>query len=293
MPPLVHLGHYAIFSDRSTSLPRPLASETAKFWRWDDLGPIDLLKAHYVLHSFTPHVHEGYAIGVIEEGVESFLYRGANWAAPSGFLVSVNPDSIHTGHAGVDGGWTYRMLYFNVELTERLLPATRGTPYFPEPLVNDSDMACRFKALHRALENSPLRLERESMFLSVMGGFFKRYAVTGSMREFPEARCDDLSKVRDYVEEHCREDLSLDTLASLAGMSPYYFHRSFTKRFGIPPHRLLINFRLKEARRLMEGGAPISFAALETGFVDQSHFSRQFKRVYGVSPGAFATAVRA
>jgi hypothetical protein len=51
--------------------------ETTKFWREPSLGDLELLRATYITHSFAPHVHEGYAIGVIDQGAETFRYRGA------------------------------------------------------------------------------------------------------------------------------------------------------------------------------------------------------------------------
>lgn len=58
------------------------AIEHVKFWRDPDLQDVELLRATYVTHAFSRHTHEGYAIGVIESGVEAFTYRGENHAAP-------------------------------------------------------------------------------------------------------------------------------------------------------------------------------------------------------------------
>ncbi|MFC6894220.1 AraC family ligand binding domain-containing protein [Nonomuraea dietziae] len=51
-------------------------SEQARFWRHPGVPEVDLLKARYVTHRFSRHVHEGYAIGVITSGVEEFAYKG-------------------------------------------------------------------------------------------------------------------------------------------------------------------------------------------------------------------------
>ena len=85
--------------------------ERAKFWLDRQLGDMELLDATYVTHSFSRHVHEGFAIGVIEEGAECFYYRGAEHVAPAGSIVVIEPGEIHTGHAVRETGWTYRTLY--------------------------------------------------------------------------------------------------------------------------------------------------------------------------------------
>ncbi|WP_449066650.1 AraC family ligand binding domain-containing protein, partial [Planomonospora algeriensis] len=120
-------------------VPGTVPAEAARFWRSPALPGVDLLKARYVTHRFTRHVHEQYAIGVILSGVEEFDYRGARHRAGAGSLVLVDAEQVHDGHAGVPGGWTYRMLYPSVEVIAGVaaeLAAGRGTPYFPEAVVS-------------------------------------------------------------------------------------------------------------------------------------------------------------
>jgi len=81
--------------------------------------------------------------------------------------------------------------------------------------------------------------------------------------------------------------VSVETLAREAGLSPAHFARAFTRSVGRPPHQHLLALRLERARALL--GAPdarLSDVALRTGFADQAHFTRQFRRAFGVTPGA-------
>ena len=111
--------------------------EKAKFWLDRQLGNLELLSATYVTHSFSRHVHEEFAIGVIEEGVERFYHRGANHVAPAGSVIVVNPGETHTGHAAKKTGWKYRMLYPNAEILQNaaaeVSDKAAGIPFFREP----------------------------------------------------------------------------------------------------------------------------------------------------------------
>ena len=106
----------------------------------------------------------------------------------------------------------------------------------------------------------------------------------------PDAYKDesDIGAVCAYLEEHFAEPVSLDQLGEVAGLSKYYLLRSFTKQKGISPYRYLETIRIAKARKLLERNVPMIEVALQTGFADQSHFSRFFKRLIGVTPRQYA-----
>ena len=76
-------------------------------------------------------------------------------------------------------------------------------------------------------------------------------------------------------------------VARRAGMSREGFSRRFAKRFGMPPHAYWLAGRLNQARRLLREGEALAAVAAETGFADQSHFGRWFRRAFGVTPGRY------
>jgi AraC-like DNA-binding protein len=90
-----------------------------------------------------------------------------------------------------------------------------------------------------------------------------------------------------HIERHFTEALYLDDLASLAGLSVCRFVTVFRRQVGLTPHRFVCRQRVRYARALLADGVPAAQAALEAGFFDQSHLSRHFKSVYGVTPGRY------
>ena len=95
-------------------------------------------------------------------------------------------------------------------------------------------------------------------------------------------------RVRDYLREAYARRVRLDELARVAGMCKYALVRAFTKEIGMPPHAYQTYVRILRARELIAAGRPLSSVALDVGFADQSHLSRNFKRVLGVTPGQYA-----
>jgi len=97
-----------------------------------------------------------------------------------------------------------------------------------------------------------------------------------------------LQRVRDYVEAHLDEDLSLTALADVACLSPYHFSRSFKQAAGVGPRRYVMGRRLERAKTLLRRTRePLAVIAQEAGFADQSHLTVIFRREIGVTPGRF------
>jgi AraC family transcriptional regulator len=95
---------------------------------------------------------------------------------------------------------------------------------------------------------------------------------------------DVLERVREYILVHLDEPIEVDTLAKIAGRSPFHFSRVFTRSVGMTPHRYVVHLRLQRAIELVrDRRSGLAEIAARTGFADQSHLSRWVRRVHGVS----------
>ncbi len=95
-----------------------------------------------------------------------------------------------------------------------------------------------------------------------------------------------VDKIVEYIEDHYNEKISLDQIAENMYLSPFYISRIFKSETGSAPIRRLINIRLEKAKELLEGGyqGSIQEVAAMVGYDDAYHFSKLFKKRYGVSP---------
>jgi transcriptional regulator GlxA family with amidase domain len=100
-----------------------------------------------------------------------------------------------------------------------------------------------------------------------------------------------LERVTLYMQAHFAEPISLATLAALCGLSVFRFATVFRRHYGVPPYRYLCRLRIAHAQHLLRQGAPPAIVAMETGFFDQSHLSKHFKRLCGTTPGRYAAGL--
>ena len=273
----------------------PNSRERSKYWRAEGFDDLELLSATYFTHSFDRHIHEGYAIGVILQGAEKFYYRGAIHSAQQGQLVAINPGEIHTGQAVTQDGWMYRMIYPGIVLMRQIAREMTGKdwqiPNFPQPVMDDPELADLFRRAHVVLEHSQSNLERETALRDVMGAFILRHAENRLTIPMHQHEQRAVRIARDYLETHYAENVSLETLAAHSGISPFHLVRLFRAQTGMPPHLYLTHIRIMRAKALLALGIPITQVALAVGFVDQSHLTRRFKRIVGVPPGHYLQSV--
>jgi len=265
--------------------------EQTKFWHAPEIGQVELLKARYITHSFAPHTHEGYAIGVIVYGAEAFIYKRGNYVAPAGSVVVINPGEVHTGHAVDEVGWKYRMIYPEASLLQNIASELKGRPThipdFQAAVIDDPELAQALKQLHLTLECSESAIEKEEVFNTVLAQLIIRYADERLAPTAIKNQPQSVQRARQYLEANYHYNISLKDLAHHVNLSPFYLSRVFRKMVGLPPHAYLTQLRIQKAKMLLRLGLPIAQVALNTGFVDQSHLNRHFKRIVGVTPGQY------
>jgi len=99
-----------------------------------------------------------------------------------------------------------------------------------------------------------------------------------------------VQQVRDWLLAHYTEPIRLGDLAELTGWRPGMVNRIFRMHMGMPPYEFLMHQRLREVARLLrENHMTLAEVAAETGFADQSHMQRVFRRTYGVTPKTYRT----
>ncbi len=102
-----------------------------------------------------------------------------------------------------------------------------------------------------------------------------------------------LRAVVEYIEDRLGAGPSLEQMAAVARLSTYHFAHLFKRATGLPPYQYVITRRVERAQQLLrEGDLSLGEIAARTGFSDQSHFSRHFKRLVGVTPGRFRMHTR-
>ena len=173
-------------------------------------------------------------------------------------------------------------------MSERTGPA----PYFKDAVIRDRRLASRMLGLHHLLERSGSRLARETLFFEVMGELVAKYATPAPQPRPLRCERKAVNQAVAYIQDNLTENISLKELSRHVGLSPFYLSRIFQQQVGLPPHAYQKQQRIYLAKQLLRCNTPIATAAAQAGFADQSHLTRHFKQILGVTPGLIASPQR-
>jgi AraC-like DNA-binding protein len=253
---------------------------------------IERIEAHFYGEAFELHRHDTYAIGVTLQGVQTFRYRGETRASRSGEIIVLHPDEIHDGGAGTEEGLLYRMLYLEPSLLRRSLDfETSALPFVDQPIVADEAFRDALFAALGALDEDLDELLVDDLVMRIAERL-SRHARQGLKPLGALARRSALL-ARDYLDANADRTVRSEELERAAGLDRFALARHFRAAFATSPHRFHLMRRLQRARSMIGAGGTLADIAVATGFADQSHFSRQFKKAFGVTPGRWATLVGA
>jgi AraC-like DNA-binding protein len=230
-----------------------------------------------------PHIHDTYSIVVLTTGGKIIRTGRKAETACAGAVLLHEPFQVHEAQSLSHNGYSFKHLGIS---PPRLLQLLDGR--LPSDLrnqINDRDL---FQSLMRAYDN----LTTDDSILAhdemLTGALTKLFPVSASTHSRPDAAPSLVRKARDFLHANYMYSFTLNSLAELTQVSRVHVSRVFKQHVGLAPHEYLVQLRVASAKTKLAEGMPIAEAATFSGFADQSHLTRHFKRITHLTPGAYA-----
>lgn len=256
----------------------------------DAAAPVDgveLFRARLRGSPFSRHRHDVYAIGVTEEGVQAFGYRGTVEHSLPGQVYVLHPDELHDGRAEGPGLFGYRQIYVTPDRIASALPAITGRPAplpFAPPVIDDPALA---RVVRTAFSRAAEPLALDALVLRLAQGLLRFSAIGPGATLRGRVDLAAVERGRDFLGSRLTIVQSSE-VETVTGLDRYQFARQFHAAYGTSPYRYSLMRRLDVARAWIRNGRPLADAATEAGFADQAHFTRTFKAAFGMTPGRYA-----
>jgi AraC-like DNA-binding protein len=263
---------------------------------WLELSPsqggLERLEAWFSGHAYDSHRHQTYAVGLTLAGIQAFAYRGCGHVSTPGQVIVLHPDEIHDGHAGSETGFGYRMIYLEPRVLLAALGCQRkALPFVPAAVARDPELARIVASAFRHFPEPLEELEADQLLVQLADALLRRDPSRRPAR-LGSVDAAAVDRARAKLDGEFAGEVSAADLEALSGLDRFALARQFRARVGTSPHRYLVARRVGSARALLLRGVPLAQAALASGFADQSHLTRHFRRVFGLPPGRFRRLVR-
>lgn len=235
---------------------------------------------------YDKHSHPHFSIGAITGGHSHYLNQRSRQEVGRGHLVLMNPEEVHACNPIADEPWSYLMFYLDTGWLQRQQEeAGLGNTFRPFDMTasRDPQLYQGLCWLHRQLWQEQEPLAREV----ACHQFSRQLLARLTPASWDDRPPQHLQRAAELMQDDCSSPLTLAQLSAVAGLTPSHFVRSFSRHYGMTPHAYLLDQRIRHARTLLRRGEPLAEVALASGFADQAHFQRQFKRRVAATPGHY------
>jgi AraC-like DNA-binding protein len=244
------------------------------------------------------HLHDTWQLAWSPNARGEHWVRGAVRSMPRGAVAIIPPGEVHapSQQTWVEAPASFMMAYLDetvvTELASELQGGPSGTPSFGSGVIHDDPHLSRLFAHAHRLSFSGEALARDSAWLTFLTRLLTRHSdarhtVRPGLREPPA-----VSAALAVLRSHASDRVTLAELARVARITPARLCRAFAHAVGLPPHAYQLRMRIENAKRLLLLGHPVADVAAATGFADQSHLGRHFKRIVGTAPSTYRSARR-
>ena len=232
-------------------------------------------------HAYKHHVHNELSLGYIIEGSTELTLSDRTIHFKSGDGVIIPPLMTHRCAPNDMEHWAYIMLFIDADYHGDLVS-------FHQPHRLAADQACKLTDFMEQLltEKNPDTLE--NILIELLLEFEEK--------DIPEITAADTSdivkKIHDYILDHVKDDITLDQLEQISGLNKFSIIRNFKKLYATTPAAYHLQYRVAEAKRLLNKGEDVFDICEELRFYDQAHLIREFKKMYGITPGTYIEQVK-
>ena len=239
------------------------------------IGGVEIKRCRNILHAYKSHVHNELSLGYIEAGSTHLTFNDRTIIYKAGDGVIIPPLMTHRCAPDDIGHWAYVMLFVDPSYYSGIVNFSQA-----HKLPGNQTKKLIDFIEQLLLEKDPDTLENILIDLLLEFGENKNGQLTADNN-------DNIPLIHDYILDHVHDAVTLDTLQQISGLNKFSLIKNFKNLYLTTPAAYHLQARVAEAKRQLSQGADVLEICAALKFYDQSHFIREFKKMYGVTPGAY------
>lgn len=234
---------------------------------------------------FSKHFHETYTLGITHSGVFKSMRLKESALSYKHSTRIINPSEVHFGDSN---SWKYTNIYPSVSLMAEIYEQIyfeRKIPLFQKHIIEDIKLYSLLYSFFYSVFSKEEAISIETKLIEAFSYLIINYATCSKKLDILAHDTKIIQESMEFINDNLQENIMLDDLAQNFDLSKFHYLRVFKNHLGMTPHHYILTQRVNLAKNEILQGKSLSVAALDAGFSDQSHFARNFKKIYGYAPG--------
>lgn len=256
-----------------------------KYYRDPNVPFFEIKSCESGIHASRQHVHEEFSLGIVMKGASLVRSAAQDFLVEQGTVIMIPPGTIHQCNPKDLKSWQFQMLYLKADWVGSLLDTTPTNLFISVKHLEPNDFQ-RMLQLFRLLQDELPGLQKETQLITELQCFFDFEGYFQQKPNLMPVNLQLMQRVQNYLQNNFLEKISLDDLASIAGLNKFHLLHCFKTAYKTTPHAfqtmLRINFAKEQLQKRRDEA--IMVIAQDAGFYDQSHFVKAFKQYIGTTP---------
>jgi AraC-like DNA-binding protein len=248
------------------------------YYREDSMDMIEIKTCCDNLHAYKSHLHQELSIGYIQRGATILEVNGKAYHIKAGEAVIIYPFVSHKCQPIDINNWQFTMVYIDNTFCEGIFDhLTTKNAIGVKKLENDE--VKQIQHLTDILKSNVSSFDREIELTNILDGLFRKCDIDIQLQSN-----DRINLVKKYIEDHFLEILQLKDMEEAFSMNRFSLIRNFKSKLNTTPNAYQLQLKVDYGKCLLKMSSDIVDIALRAGFYDQAHFTREFKKAYGITP---------
>ncbi|MBN2899766.1 MAG: helix-turn-helix transcriptional regulator [Clostridia bacterium] len=237
-------------------------------------------------HAYKPHLHSQLSIGIIESGETILTIDEVDCHFSKGDAVIIMPYVVHNCQPVDITNWAFTMIYLDDTYKDAFEKSLGKDLKIGVAKLGPQEFSL-IKNLSRTLLSEHHAFSKEVEIIDCLS------TIIDSIEVKIEKTFDThMDAIRDYINEYFLKELSLDDLEARFHVDKFKMIRSFKRLYNTTPSAYQLQLKVDYAKQLMKTESDLASVALASGFYDQAHFTREFKKTTGMTPKYYLTSIK-